>query len=75
MGVHMLGIAVGGHLHLMSRPCLGGKLQTDFVSLLISDLLFRGKGLNVLVEIDAVQLVVGGLGGEEFRKGIGAVAV
>lgn len=28
-----------------------------------------------MVEIDAVQLVVGGLGGEEFREGIGTVAV
>ena len=28
-----------------------------------------------MVEIDAVQLVVGGLGGKEFREGIGTVAV
>ena len=75
VGVYMLGIAVGGHLHLMPRPGLGGKLQTDGVSLLIGDVLFWRKGLNVLVEIDAVQFVVGGLGGQEFREGIGAVAV
>lgn len=36
VGVDMLGIAVGGYLYLMPRPCLGCKLQTDFVSLLIS---------------------------------------
>ena len=75
VGMDMLGIAVGGHLHLISRPGFGGKLQTDGVGLFIGDVLVGRKGLNVLVEIDAVQLVVGGLGGEEFREGIGAVAV
>ena len=40
VGMDMPGIAVGGHLHLMPRPSFGGKLQTDFVSLLIGDLLF-----------------------------------
>lgn len=75
VGVDMLGIAVGGYLHLMPRPCLGCELQTDFVSLLIGDLFLGRKGLNILVEIDAVQLVVGGLGGEKFHEGIGPVAV
>ena len=75
VGVNMPGIAVGSHLHLMPRPGLGGKLQTDGVCLLVADVLVGRKGLNVLVEIDAVQLVVGGLRGEEFREGIGAVAV
>ena len=75
VGMDMLGIAVGGHLHLMPRPCLGGKLQADGVCLLVADVLVGRKGLNVLVEIDAVQLVVGGLGGEKFREGIGTVAV
>ena len=75
VGVDMLGIAVGGHLHLMPRPGLGGKLQTDGVCLLVADVLVGRKGLNVLVEIDAVQLVVGGLGGQEFCEGIGTVAV
>ena len=40
VGVYVLGIAVGGHLHLMPRPSLGRKLQPDFVSLLICDLFF-----------------------------------
>ena len=40
VGVDMLGIAVGGHLYLMPRPSLGCKLQSDLVSLLISDLFF-----------------------------------
>ena len=75
MGMDMLGIAVGGHLHLMPRPSLGCKFQTDLVSLLIGDLFFGRKGLNVLVKIDPIQLVVGSLGGEKFREGIGTVAV
>ena len=75
VGMDMLGIAVGGHLHLMPRPGFGSELQTDGVCLLIADILPGRKGLNILVEIDAVQLVVGGLGGEKFREGIGAVAV
>ena len=75
VGMDMRGIAVGGHLHLMPRPGLGGKLQTDGVCLLVADVLPGRKRLNVLVEIDAVQFVVGGLGGEKFREGIGAVAV
>ena len=75
VGVDMLGIAVGGHLHLMPRPGLGCKLQTDFVGLLIGDLFFRGKGLHILVEIDSIQLVVGGLGGQKFHKRICSVAV
>ena len=75
VGMDVLGIAVGGHLHLMPRPGLGGKLQTNLMRLLIGDFLSRRKGLNVLVEIDAVQLVVGGLGGEKFREGIGTITV
>lgn len=75
VGMYVLGIAVGGHLHLMSRPSLGCKLQTDFVRLLIGDLFLGRKRLNILVEIDPIQLVVGGLGGEKFRKGIGTVTV
>ena len=75
MGVDMPGIAVGGHLHLMPRPGLCRKLQSDFVSLFIGDVLPGGEGLDILVEIDAVQLVVGGLGGEKFREGILSAAV
>jgi len=75
VGVYVQGIAVGGHLHLMPRPSLGCKFQTDLMGLLMSDLLPWGKGLNILVEIDAVQLVVGGLGGHKFCERIEAVAV
>ena len=75
VGVDMPGIAVGGHLHLMPRPGLRRKLQPDGMGLGIGDVLPGGKGLDILVEVDAVQLVVGGLGGEKFREGILAVAV
>lgn len=75
MGVDMFGVTMGGNLHLMPRPRPGGELQTDGVRLLVSDLLLGRKGLDVLVEIDAVQLVVGGLGGEKFRESVGTVTV
>ena len=75
VGVDMPGITVGGHLHLMPRPGLRRKLQPDGMGLGIGDVLPGRKGLNILVKVDAVQLVVGGLGGEKFREGILAVAV
>lgn len=75
VGVDMPGIAVSGHLHLMPRPGLRRKLQPDGMGLGIGDVLPGRKGLNILVEVDAVQLVVGGLGGEKFHEGMIAVAV
>ena len=75
VGVDMPGIAVGGYLHLMPRPGLRCELQPDGMSLAISDILPWRKRLDILVEVDTVQLVVGGLGGEKLREGIGAVAV
>ena len=75
MGVDMLGIAVGSHLHFMPRPSLGCKLQTNFVGLLIGDLFLGGKGLDILEEIDSIHLVISGLGCQKFRKRIGSVAV
>ena len=75
VGVDMPGIAVGGHLHLMPRPGLRRKLQPDGMGLGIGDVLPGRKGLNILVKVDAVQLVVGGLGGEKFRESMIAVAV
>ena len=75
VGMYMLGIAMGGHLYFMPRPSLGRELQTDFVRLLIGDLFFWRKGLNILVKIDPIQLAVGGLGGQKFHEGIGSIAV
>ena len=39
VGVDMPGIAVGGHLHLMPRPGLGCEFQSNFVNLLVADVL------------------------------------
>lgn len=38
VGMDMLGIAMSGHLYLIPRPGLGCEFQSNFVSLLISDL-------------------------------------
>lgn len=75
VGVDMPGITVGGHLHLMPRPGLRRKLQPYGMGLGIGDVFPGGKGLDILVKVDAVQLAVGSLGGEKFREGIFAVAV
>lgn len=75
VGMHVPGIAMGTYLHLMTRPSFRGKFQTNLMRLLIGDVFFGRKGLHILVKIDAVQLVVSGLGGEKFREGINSVAV
>ena len=73
MGVDVFGIAVGGHLHLMSGPGFHGELSGDGVGLLIGDILPGREGLDILIEVDAVQLAVGILGGEELRDGVQSV--
>ena len=73
MGVDVLGIAVGGHLHLMSGPCFHGEFSGDTVRLFIGDILPGREGLNILIEVDAVQLAVGILGGKELRDGVQSV--
>ena len=75
VGVDMPGIAVGGHLYLMPRPGLRRELQSDGMGLGIGDVLPGRKGLDILVKVDAAQLIVGSLGGEKFREGILAAAV
>lgn len=75
VSMDMLGIAVCSHLYLMPRPRPLGKLQADGVSLLIGNVLPRGKGLHILVEIDSIQLAVGGLGGEKFREGTDSITI
>ena len=75
VGVDMLGIAVGSYLHLMPRPGLFCEFQPDCVGLFVGDVLVGRKGLHILVEVDPIHLVIGGLCGEEFREGIGSVAV
>lgn len=75
VSMDMLGITVGSHLHLMPRPRPLGKLQADGVSLLIGNVLPRGKGLHILIEIDSIQLAVGGFGSEKFCEGTGSITI
>ena len=70
MGVDVFGIAVGSHLHLMTGPGFGGELSGDLVSLLIGDVLPGREGLDILIEVDAVQLAVGILGCQKLGDGI-----
>ena len=73
--VYMVGIAVGGDEDFRTGPGTGSKLQGNFVCLPVCDV-FRGReGLDILVEVDAVHLAVGGLGSEKFREGILSAAV
>lgn len=73
MGVDVFGIAVGGHLHLMSGPGFHGELSGDGVGLFIGDILLGREGLDILIEVDAVQLAVSIFGSEELRDGIHSV--
>ena len=74
MGVDVFGIAVSGHLHLMSGPGLHSELSGNVVSLLIGDVLPGREGLDILIEVDAVQLAVSIFGSEELRDGVQSVA-
>ena len=75
VGVDVSGIAVGGHLHLMSGPCLHGELPCDVMSFLIADVLPRGEGLDILIEVDAVQFAVSSLGSFKLQNGIHPITV
>ena len=73
VGVDVFGIAVGGHLHLMPGPCFHSELSGDVVGLFIRDVLPGREGLNILIEVDAVQLAVGILGGKKLRDRVQSV--
>lgn len=75
VGMNVPSIAVGGYLHFISRPRYFRKLSGDLMRLLGSDVFPGMEGLNVLVEVDAVQFVVGGFRCQELRDGIVAIAV
>ena len=70
----MFGIAVGGHLHFVSGPSFHGELSCDVVCLFVGDVLPGREGLDILIEVDAVQLAVSIFGSEELRDGIQSVA-
>ena len=73
VGVDVFGIAVGGHLHLMSGPGFHCELSGDGMSLLVGNVLPGREGLDILIEVDAVQFAVGILGSEELRDGVQSV--
>ena len=75
MGMDVLGIAVGGYLHFISRPRFLCKRSCDLMRLLRRDVLPGMEGLHVLVEVDAVRFVVGSFRCQKFRDGIAAVTV
>ncbi len=66
---------MGGHQHLITRPRFFRKFQGNPVCLLVCDALFRGKGLDVLIEMNAVQLVIRSLGCRKFRGSVQPIAV
>ena len=75
VGMDMLGIAVGGYLHLISGPRFLCKPSGNLMCLLGRDVLPWMEGLNVLIEIDTVHFVVGSLRCQELRDGIATIAV
>ena len=62
VGMNMGSIAVSSHQNLMSRPCLLCKLFCNLVSLYRCDVFSGRERLDVLIEVHAVQLVIGCLG-------------
>ena len=73
--VHMVCITVGGDENFRTGPGTGGELQSDFVRLLVGDILRGREGLDILVEVDAAHFAVGGLGRFELQNGIHPIAV
>lgn len=69
------GVPVSGHQNLEDRPSFLGKLQSDGVGLLQCHRLLWGEGLDVLVEVHALRLAIGALGGQKFPAGIVPQAV
>ena len=75
VGMDMLGIAVGGYLHLISGPRFLCKRSCNLMRLLGRDILPRMEGLNILIEVDPIRFVVGSFRCQELCDGITAIAV
>ena len=75
MTVYMAGIAVCGDENFRTGPCTGGELQSDFMCLLVGDILRGREGLDILVEVDATCFAVGSLGRFKLQNGIHPIAV
>ena len=68
-------IAVGGDENFRTRPCTGSEFQSDLMRLLGCDILCGFEGLHILIEIDAVQFSMSGLGCFKLQNGIHPIAV
>ena len=75
VGVDVFGIAMGGDENFRAGPGTHRELFCHLVCLPGCDILCWREGLNILVEFDAVQLAVGGLGGFELQNGIQSITV
>ena len=75
VGVDVGSVAVGGHQHLVSWPCLRRKLQPQFVSLSVGDVLHGREGLYILVKKNTTLFMPCGTGGFKLCDGIQAVAM
>ena len=73
--VYMVGVAVGGDEHFRSGPGTGSEFQSDFMCLLVRDILRGREGLDILVEVDAAHFAVGGLGSFKLQNRIHPIAV
>ena len=75
VGMDVLGIAVGGYLHFISRPRFLCKRSGDLMCLLGCNFLPGMEGLHILIEVDSIRFVVGSLRCKKFCDGITAIAV
>ena len=73
MRMDMLGIAMGGDLDFVTGPCFHSELSGDLMCLSVRDVFPGREGLDILIEVDAVQFAVGILGCQELRDGVQTV--
>ena len=71
----MVGIAVGGDEDFRTGPCTGSEFHSNLMCLTGRDILRGFERLHILVEVDAVHLAVGCLGGFELQNRIHPIAV
>ena len=73
VGVDVFGITMSGDLDFVTGPGFHGELSGDLMGFLIGDILSGREGLDVLVEVDAIQFAVGILCCQELRDGVQSV--
>ena len=75
VGMHMPGVAVRSDQDLRAWPSPGGKLQGDLMGPRGRDGFLGREGLDVLIKVDPVHFIVGGLRRFKFQNGIAPIAV